>query len=115
MTTAFIDNNQVVNRLTNIVDSFVNNAQNVTSTDAIIPRRFDENIYKRASYEAPFFEFLKSKGRITSTDSSKVAFRVKNIEEEDRASFGNETASNITATDVSWTATPYNMAVVGKK
>lgn len=115
MTTAFIDNNKVVNRLTNIVDSFVNNAQNVTSTDAIIPRRFDENIYKRASYEAPFFEFLKSKGRITSTDSSKVAFRVKNIEEEDRASFGNETASNITATDVSWTATPYNMAVVGKK
>lgn len=113
-----IDNNQL-RQLTGIVgslaESFVNNEQNVSSTDPIRPISFDENIYQKAYMDSPFLDFLREKKRIKPTDSDNNAYPVEDISAENRAKRGNEKASDITGTDEEWTAPVYTTATFGKK
>jgi len=98
------------------VDLEVFKEQTAAGNAAITPIEFSDEIYKKNLGAAPFLEFLRSKGRVTPSKSSRVEFPVKEIPNASRASFSaNETASDITGSDVTWTGVPYTMGVVAKR
>lgn len=113
-----IDNNSIT-RLANIVgnltESVINNAQDSASTAPIRPVSFSKEIYEKAYMNSPLLDFLREKGRIVPTDSDANAYPVEDISEQNRAKRGNETASDITGTDVDWKAPVYETATFGKK
>jgi hypothetical protein len=92
------------------------NDASVADGEDFIQVDISDNIYTNLLLESPFFDFLKTKGRVLPTDSAVGAFRNVVIPDNARSKFSaNETASDITNTDADFTAPKYTNTVVARR
>lgn len=75
-----------------------------------------DDTYDNLLLNNPFFDFLKTKGRVKPTDSARGKFKSVNVPKESRSAFSdNETASDIVETSVGYSAPIYSNCVVARK
>ncbi|UTB32727.1 MAG: carboxypeptidase-like regulatory domain-containing protein [Methanobacterium sp. ERen5] len=92
------------------------NDASVATSEDFIQVDISDDTYTNLLLDSPFFDFLKTKGRVLPTDSAVGAFRNVVVPEEARSKFSdNETASDVTNTSVEFTAPKYSCAVVARR
>jgi|GEM_PF-3270711 len=96
--------------------SNLQNDASVADSEDFIEVDISDNTYTNLLLQSPFFDFLKTKGRVIPTDSAEGAFRNIVVPEEARSKFSdNETASDIINTSVEFTAPKYSTTVVARR
>jgi hypothetical protein len=96
--------------------SNLQNDANVADSGEFIQVDISDNTYTNLLLDSPFFDFLKTKGRVYPTDSARGAFRNIIVPKEARSQFSaNETASDIVNTSIEYSAPMYSTAVVARR
>jgi hypothetical protein len=92
------------------------NDASVADSGDFIEVDISDDTYTNLLLNSPFFDFLKTKGRVYPTESAKGKFRNIVVPEASRAKFSaNETGSDISSTDIDYDAAEYSTAVVARK
>lgn len=92
------------------------NDASVEDSGDFIEVDISDNAYTNLLLNTPFFDFLKTKGRVYPTESAKGKFKNIVVPEEARAKFSaNETGSDISSTEINYDAPEYSTAVVARK
>lgn len=92
------------------------NDASVADSGDFIEVDISDNTYTNLLMNSPFFDFLKTKGRVYPTESAKGKFRNIIVPEASRSKFSaNETGSDISSTEIDYDAPEYSTAVVARK
>ena len=96
--------------------SNLQNDASVADSGDFIQVDISDNTYTNLLLDNPFFDFLKTKGRVYPTDSTEGAFRNIIVPKEARSKFSaNETGDDIINTSIDYSAPKYSTAVVARR
>lgn len=93
----------------------INDASVEDQTD-FIQVDMSDTLIENIPLDAPFFDFLMTKGRVLPTDSAEGAFRRAEVPDEARSKFAEtEDAEDITNTNVKFDSVKYTSTVVARR